>query len=184
MFTINNGAIIPNPETLTIYPYSVIHSRDTTSHKEESQQAWRYIEYFCSPKKTNPFYGYSRTSNRSEKIIENIKETFPQFELDDLIIKGVAQYDEFWNNASPKKSFYESALIAAKKLEGFYLTFDLEATNLRTGAPIYKPKEITTALIDTQGVLKNLDALAAQVNEEIYDAAKSKANRTVNHFER
>jgi hypothetical protein len=185
MFTIENGVVRANPETLAIYPYSEIWKRDTSAHKERANSDFKFIEFFCSPKRGNPFFGYPRGRIRADKIIANIRETYTQFDANDpLLFKAVELYDEFWNNASPELSYYQSTLVAAKKVEEFFRDFDMGATNARTGAPIYKPKEITSALVDTQNVLKSLAAIKEQVYQEIYDSAKSKGNRQVNTFER
>lgn len=184
MFTHENGIVRANPETLAIWPYSLIYSRDKTSHKDESTQAWKFIEFYCSPKSTNPFFGYPKGEIRKDKLVENIQHTHPEFEVDELITNGVIQYEEFWLNASPTLSYYNSNLYAAKQLEIFFNNLDMTLVNVRTGAPIYKPKEITTALSDAKSVLANLKSMKDQVDQEIYDTNKSKANRQINPFER
>lgn len=185
MFTIENGIVRPNEETLAIYPFSEMWRRDSSTHKERVNAEFKFIEFYCSPKKTNPFFGYPRGKIRKDKITENIKETIPDFNPEDnLIFTAIKQYDEFWENASPKLSYYKSNIKAAKNLEEFFNELDMTKTNPRTGLPIYKPKEITSALGDAQVVLKNLASIEEQVYQEIYDSAKSKANRKVNPFER
>lgn len=184
MFTIENGTVRANPETLCIHPYSLIWSRDDSSHKERANSEFKFIEFYCSPKKTNPFFGYTKGELRSQKLSENIRKTYPEFHIDTLILEGVEQYEEFWINASPSLAYYESNLIAAKQLEVFFNNLDLSKTNAKTGAPIYKPKEITSALADAKTVLVSLNSMREQVYQEIYDASKSKANRPVNPFER
>lgn len=186
MFTINNGIVIPNPETLGIWPFSEIYNRDHTSHKDRANLDWKFIEYYCSPKDSNPFSGYPKGVIRRDKIVENIRKTVPEYsvESDNLIIEAIDQYMEFWHKASPSLSYYESNLFAMSKLEDFFNNLDMTATNIKTGAPIYKPKEITSAIADAKTILTNLKAIKEQVYQEVYDSTKSKGNRQVNHFER
>jgi len=183
MFYWDNGIVKPNPETLGVYPFSVMWNRDTSHGKDIAHLEFKFVECFCSPRKTNEFFGYDRNTNRGEKILENIRKTHPDFTPDDLIREGVEQYDEFWHNASPQLSYYESTLIAAKQIESFFRRLDMTEVNVRTGAPIYKPKEITAALADTKTVLASLSAIREQVYQEIYDSTKSKGNREINYFE-
>lgn len=183
MFVFNNGIVKPEAETLGTFPFSVMWERDDSPNKDQAHLEFKFIYFFCSPKKSNPFYGYDRIKNRGDKILENIVKQYPNFRLGTLIRDGIEQYDEFWNNASPKLSYYNSAKAAVKKLEDFLNTFDMTATNLRTGAPIYKPKDITSALTDTGNVVKSLATLEETVYQEIYESSKSKGNREINYFE-
>jgi len=54
--------------------------------------------------------------------------------------------------------------------------------NLRTGAPIFKPKDITSALNDTSRVLENLNTLREKVDNEVFEEVKKKGQKIVSPF--
>lgn len=185
MFNIVNGNVIPNPETLAIWPFSQINDRDPTPHKERASQDWKFIEFYCSPKKTNPFGGYPSGIVRRDKIVANIRKIEPDYniETDELILAAIDQYMEFWNSASPSLAYYNSNLKALKQMENFFNNLDMEKINIKTGMPMYKPKEITSAIADAKTTLTALNSIKDQVDQELYDTTKTKSNRTINHFE-
>jgi hypothetical protein len=49
--------------------------------------------------------------------------------------------------------------------------------------PMYKPREITSALRDTYEVMKTLNALEEKVNEQLFESMKTVGNKEINHFE-
>jgi hypothetical protein len=57
------------------------------------------------------------------------------------------------------------------------------AERTKAGSMLIKPKEITSALRDTEEVLKNLENLEKRVHEEM-KKAKTISNREIGHFER
>lgn len=212
---LENGIIKPTKECLMIQPYQTIWERDRSEHKVLAMAEIAFIELMASPKKTNPFYGYSNklptpqeapaapidedqqllventdesvvvfTSPRALKIMQNKFQQWPTWRPDRLIWQGIKQYQEFYYNASPYLSYYESNLVAANKVRDHYLTFDMNKMNLKTGMPIYKAKDITDGIKNANGVLTELMAMREKVDEEIFQNAKSRKNRSINHFER
>jgi hypothetical protein len=75
-----------------------------------------------------------------------------------------------------------AAKSAAEKMQLFFTTFSMADVNLRTGAPIYKPKDITAALNDTSRVLENLNTLREKVDNEIFEEIKKKGQKIVSPF--
>ena len=43
-----------------------------------------------------------------------------------------------------------AAKKAAEKMQQFFLNFDMNRVNIKTGMPIYKPKDITSAVADAE----------------------------------
>lgn len=180
LFTIQNSVVKPQVETLLISPFKEIWERDVSPHKDIAIKEFSYIEFMCSPKKSNPFSGYDITV-RENKIVANIFKT--QYVPDSLVLQAIEQYNEFFNNASPALSFLRGAQEAARKLKEFLKEVNPNARNDK-GMPVYKPKEISSALMDTFSVVKTLDALQDKVEQEIYETTRNKANREINHFEK
>lgn len=186
MFTITNGIVIPNPETLAIWPFSQIYNRDQTSHKDRANLDWKFIEFYCSPKRTNVFGGYPSGIIRRDKIVENLRKTDPLYEVenDTLILEAIDQYMEFWNNASPSLSYYLANVSAVEKVKQSLLDLDMDERNPRTGAKVHTFKSVTDGIKNCDDVLTKLNSTRDRVEQELYDITKSKGNRSINHFER
>lgn len=181
LFILENNIAKPNLETLLIEPFKTIWERDTDEHKSQAIKEFTFIEFFCSPKKSNPFAGYSEDV-RDEKIIEVIFKNTPNWKPDEEVQEAVELYKQFFFNSSPTLNFLNAAKEGAKKLQDFFLNFDLNEKT-KAGTPVYKPKEISTALSDSFNVMKTLNSLDEKVQQEIYEAVKTKGNRDVNPFE-
>jgi hypothetical protein len=85
--------------------------------------------------------------------------------------------------ASPTIQYYLAAKSGAEKMMNWLNTFDMATINTRTGMPMYKPREITSALRDTYEVMKTLNALEEKVNEQLFESMKTVGNKEINHFE-
>jgi len=180
LFIVENQRAKPSTEALMLYPFKDIWERDDSSDKGIAIKELSYIEFMCSPKKTNPFFGYSE-EDRHTKIVEFLFNL--GYTPDGLVQEGMRVYKDFFYNASPSLSFLESAREGAEKLKKFFSDFDLNEKNDK-GVLLYKPKDITTALMDTFNILRTLNSLEEKVYEEIYESTKSKGNREINPFER
>ncbi len=181
IFEIKNSTAQPTMEILLITPFKEIWDRDLHTHKGMAIKEFTYIEFMCSPKKTNPFWGYIELKERSDKIIERI---FPnkEWQPDNLIAEAINIYREFLKKASPSLNYLDSAMQGIIKVQDFFKTVDLNKTNSK-GALLYKPRDITTALSDTEKVIKNLDNLREKVVQELLDAGKTMNNRKISEFE-
>lgn len=188
LFNVINQVVMPTTEILLIYPFKDIWERDYSEHKFYAIKEFTFIEFMCSPKKTNPFIGYSNVEERAKKIISNIynkelvHETVTKWQPDDLVIEGMKLYREFLLDASPSLTFLESAENACEKLKQFFNTVNLNQTNVK-GALLYKPRDVTSALKDTESVVKQIFALREKVEQELFETSKTLKNRTINPYE-
>lgn len=180
----------PTTEVLLIYPFKQIWERDETWKNSLAVKEFTYIEFMVSPKKTNPFYGYASQDERSKKIIQNLFEKDPQFNTtnnqwqpDILVNEAIEVYRTFLSEASVSLSFLESAKKAQQALQDFFNNVDLDARS-PTGALLYKPKDITNALADTEKVIKTLNNLGEKVEQELLESTRTRNSREIGHFER
>lgn len=185
MFNIVNGNVIPHPETLAIWPFSQINDRDPTPHKERASQDWKFIEFYCSPKKTNPFGGYPSGIVRRDKIVENIRKIEPDYNIDtdELVLAAIDQYMEFWKNASPSLAYYLANISAVEKVKQSLLDLDMDERNPKTGAKVHTFKSVTDGIKNCDDVLIKLNSTKERVEQELYDITKTKSNRQINYFE-
>lgn len=179
LFTVENGVVKPNTETLLIEPFKTIWKRDKSENKSLATKEFTYIEFMSSKKKTNPYAGYD-DEVRHTKLMENMPK---DWKMDKEVEKGLIKIKDFQVEASPTYQYYISALIGAEKLRGFFLTFDMEEKNEKSGMPVYKPSDITRALNDTDKVLQNLNSMKEKVEQELFEQTKTKGNKTINPFE-
>ena len=192
LFIVENNIVKPNPETLLIQPFNLIWDQDESERKDWAMQQFMFIEFMMSMKKSNPFNGYTDNDERLHYVLlhhrrltkdSSTGEPNNPFDIP-LVISAMEVYKEFQDKAVPSAKYYNSAVAAADKLSQFFLDFDMNDTNERTGNPLYKPADITRALKETSEILKTLGSLREKVEQEIFESGKGKAGREINVFER
>ena len=180
LFKVEKKMVQPNVETLLISPFKEIWERDTTKDKRYALEDMAYIEFITSVKKSNPYSGY-HSAKKKEKVKADII-TRSNWVEDDLIKLGIKTLETMQRESSFSYNYYMSARAAAEKLQDFFNDFDMGAVNMKTGAPIYKPKDITSSITDTSRVLQNLNELEEKVDNEIYETTKNKGQKIVSMF--
>jgi len=176
LFQVEKKRVMANTETLLIPPFKQIWERDESNDKSDALEDFAFIEFMVSVRRTNPYSGYPKDKRR-EKIKEDII-TRENWEEDELIKEGMKALDRMQREGSPTYNYYKSALLGAQKLQDFFEDFDLiNDINPKNGNPLYKPRDITSALNDTAKILQNLEQLREKVDNEIYDTTKTKGGR-------
>lgn len=179
LFHVSGKIVAPTVEVLLISPFKEIWERDESTVKELAILEFSYMEFMTSQKKTNPFKGYSEGKRRSKLLNDVMPKNWV---ADDLIKQGITKIMEFQNEASITLSFFESAKNAADKLKDFFDTFDMNAINPKTLAPLYKPKEISSAINDSAATIRTLATLRQKVEEEIYEEVKVRGKKEIGIF--
>lgn len=179
LFTVENGVVKPNLETLLVSPFKDIWERDTSKFKTQAIKEFTFIEFMVSKKKTNPYAGYSDI-NRLNKLKDLYfdKEWSP----DSLVEQAMAKLVEFQTEGSPTYSYYIDVLAAAEKVKSFLRTVNLDERNSR-GLPIHKVSDLTKSMKDTDQVLQNLHSIKEKVEQELFDQTRTKSNKQINPFE-
>ena len=181
LFTVESKVVSPSTETLLIFPFREIWERDDSKDKRYAIEDFSYIEFMASIQKSNPYSGYPE-NQRPEKIIKDIITRAEWDQEDPLLLAGIVKLKEFQAEASVTYNYYMAAKSAAEKMQQFFINFSMSDVNLRTGAPIFKPKDITSALNDTSRVLENLNTLREKVDNEIFEEVKKKGQKIVSPF--
>ena len=177
LFKVDKKIVSPNVETLLIPPFKEIWERDTTPTKDFAIEDFAFIEFNSSVKKSNPYSGYPE-SVRKSKIKADII-TREDWVEDELIIEGIKKLQAMQREASPSYNYYMATKNAAEKMQDFFNDFDMGEVNIKTGAPVYKPKDITSALNDTARVLQSFNELRDKVDNEVYEATKNKGEKSI-----
>lgn len=180
LFVVQNGKAMPSVHALIIEPFKSIWNNDPDPAKGEAIRAFSFIELCCSPKKSNPYWGYDEDV-RYQVLKEELYGD-RAYQLPGLVIDGITKYENLLNNSSPSYSILRSALSAAEQLKAYLNNIDLGART-NSGAAVYKPKDVTTALKDLPDVAKNVELLRTRVQKEMLEEAKTRNNREVGYFE-
>lgn len=180
LFTVEGKVVKPHDETLLISPFKEIWERDKSKNKVDALEDFTYIEFMVSMLKTNPYRGYSDKIRKDVLLKDIIKRE--NWKEDSLIKEGMIKLKEFQTQGSITYSLYLSAIKAKNKLESFFDEFDMSERNFKTGLPVYKPKEITSALLDVDKVTSSLVTLQKKVEEELFEEKKIRGQKEISPF--
>lgn len=181
LFTVAEKTVFPNAETLLISPFKDIWDRDKSKEKYHALEEFAYIEFMSSMKKSNPYRQYKERM-KEVKVREAVITDRKQWVADELVLAGIAKIKQFHKEASTTYQYYMAAKKAAEKMQDFFMEVDINAVNEKTLNPIYKPRDITSALNDTEKVLSNLKSLENKVEEELYEETKNRSNKEISFF--
>lgn len=170
----------PTADALMVEPFASIWARDESPGKRQALRELAYIEFMVSMARTNPFRQFPE-EGRAEEVSRAVMGK-PGYEPDGLVRDGMDRYRSLLQDGSTTYSYYQAAKVAAEKMQEFFRSVDLNAINPKTLSPMYKPKDLTAALNDTEKVLANLKALERKVEEEFYETVRTKAQKRVPVF--
>lgn len=181
LFELTNNRAFPSIHALMIEPYKTIWEEDETEGKQKSIKWFTYIELLCSPKKSNPFYGYAEEM-RSEKVkIEVFNDKDYPIESD--LLMATLAYKEHLSFSSPSYELAVAAEVAANKLKMFLTSLN-PTDKMPSGALLLKPKDITQALQEIPDTIKSMVEMRAKVHEELLESAKTRNDRKIGAYER
>lgn len=181
LFKIEHKKVFPNPETLLITPFSEIWKRDKSKEKEIALKEFAFIEFNTSMLRSNPYREYP-DDRKQDIIIEDVFGHKTKWKPDKLVEHGIRKIEEWQEEASVTYRYWLANKVAAEKMIDFFNNFDISTVNPKTLNPIYKPKDITSAIGDAQRTLTTLDTLKSKVEEEIYENAKTKGGKEISPF--
>lgn len=180
LFQVHNNRAVPNTETILIEPFKTIWERDTSKDKALALKELSICEFMASEKASNPFRGYA-PDDKLPAILKQIPME-PDWELDLKCKLAIKVINDLQKEASSSFSYLKTARRAAEELKNFFLTFDMNERNERNGAPIFKPKDITTALKDTDDIVTNMMKLEKKVHEEIIEMVRTRGGNIISEF--
>lgn len=180
LFEVNGKAVFPNAETLLIYPFKDIWERDLTTDKVNAIQEFAYIEFMTSMLKSNPYREYPE--DKKEEVIKKDIITQLDWKPDELIVAGMEYIIEKQKEGSITYTYWLSNKAAIEKMINFFNNFDIDERNPKTFMPIYKPKDITSAVADAEKTLTTLNALKNKVEEELYESNKTRSGKVISVF--
>lgn len=180
LFEINGKAVFPKEETLLINPFKEIWARDSNSEKETAINEFAYIEFMTSMLKTNPYREYPEEKKHEILMKEVIINS--DWKPDELVHKGMDYIITKQKEGSISYNYWMANKKAIEKMIDFFNNFDIEEKNIKSGMPVYKPKDITSAVSDAEKTLTTLNVLKTKVDEEVYESSRSRADKVVSPF--
>lgn len=179
LFVVQNKKAMPSVHALIIEPFKSIWHQDPDPAKGDAIRFFTFIELACSPKKSNPYFGYDK-DKRYLKLKEELfgDETYL---LPDLVMDALIKYEDLVDNSSPAYSILTSALAAADQLKNYLTNINL-ASRTNSGAAVYKPKDVTAVLKELPHLAKNIEELRTKIEQEV-EESKTRSNRQIGHFE-
>lgn len=181
LLELHNNRAFPSVHALLIEPYKTIWETDTSEGKEKSIRWFSYIELLCSPKKSNPFYGYAE-EQRAEKVkMEVFRDK--DYPIESELLMATIAYKEHLSFSSPSYELAVAAELAANKLKHFLTNFD---PNERTpnGTMVLKPKDMTLALQEIPETIRSMAEMRAKVHEELLESTRTRNDRKIGTYER
>lgn len=179
LFKIENSRVYPEPEILLIDPFKEIWARDESTNKFMALNEFSYIEFMTSMLKSNPYRQYPE--DRKHDVIKEGLGLPNKWKPDFLVKDGLNYMKKIQQEGSSTYRYYLASKVAVEKLESTFINLDMNELTDK-GAFRYKPKDITTALNDTEKILSSLKALEKKVNEEIYEDTKTKSTVKLSVF--
>lgn len=178
---IEGGIVKPTPEILQISVFKEIWDRDKSLKKEQALVEFTYIKFMLYPiAEKNPFYDYP-IEIRSNKIIESLSSSIDP--NDELIISGLAQYEEQIEKMSISKKYLDAVMEGAEKMIMFLKSVNFNERDNK-GSAVYKPSDVDRVLKSCTETLKSIQGMKKMVREEMYESIKTRSNRTVNRYEK
>ncbi len=180
LFEINGKAVFPKAETLLIHPFKDIWERDLSKDKENAIQEFAYIEFMTSMLKSNPYREYP--DEKKDEIVRKDIITQIEWNPDNLVGEGMDYIINLQKDGSITYSYWMANKRAIETMIDFFNKFDIDERNLKSGMPIYKPKDITSAVADAEKTLTTLNTLKVKVDEEVYESSRSRADKVISPF--
>jgi hypothetical protein len=183
LFTLENNIVIPSTHALLTEPFKTIWEQDNSRQHVEAIKIFTYIEFVCSPKKSNPFFDI----HEADRARDVRKEVWgdPDYKPDNylIIMEGVYKYNELLKIVSPSMRLYLAAIKALNEVTSFLNTVNLKERTVAGGAVI-KPADITRAFKELPDMKKTVETLRTSVHQELEEASKTRGSREVGDYER
>lgn len=181
LWEIVNGQLIVSEHALMIEPFKTIWSSDPDIKHSNALKVFMYVELVCSPKKSNPYFGY----NEEDRVPKVKREVFrdENYQTTTFMMQGVMKYKELLEHSSPTYSMLMSTLAANEKLNTYLNEFDFDERN-KSGMMIIKPSDITKALKEIPDIAKGIILMIEKIKHELVEDSKTRSNREIGQYER
>lgn len=182
LFEIVNGRVFPSVHALRLEPFKGIWEQDRSPMHEEALKVFDYIEFMCSPKKSNIYHGYTDPDIRATKVKERVFKD-PNYPTTTDMMLGCMEYIEILKQESVSYDSYQAGMETAFKLKKWLTDFDLNEKT-PNGALLLKPRDVNAALKEVANNIKSLEEARKQVVFELNESSRKRAGREPGYFEK
>lgn len=155
----NENRLVILPEALSISQIATVWDRDSSRTKSMAIKELSFVVFYADYKSSYVDYNdVDKTAVLKEDL------DLPKFWKPDTIVYAcIDKYRELQLTFSMR--FLEAAKKAGHELMDFLGSMSLKERD-KSGKPLYKPKDITTALSESSKVLESIDRWSKKVMEE------------------
>ena len=160
LFDLKERKVTFAPQALLIPEFKVLWDTDETEHKETAIQKLSYVYYLCDYK--SPYV----LSVPPELLRSTVGRDFMKdedYEPDIEVVVAIEKYKEL--QRTPSMGLLEAATITIHKLSSYLRSVDLSERD-KSGKPLYKPSDVTSALKSIGGVVESISKVQDQIEKE------------------
>ena len=176
LFTLERNQIQVNPATLLIHEFNVIWEADKTKDKSTALKELAYIYYTSDYKSTYLSYP---PEERDEVIIEDLFKN-QKWTINKAVQEGIKKYEVL--QQVPSIRLLNATKRALEEIIHFFNTIDLSHVD-KQGKPVYKPKDLTSAMGDSAKMIESMEYLNNKVRKELQDSTKARGGEEAGLFE-
>ena len=171
LFELENNYPSIMPEVLVIPEFKKIWDRDKTKTKDKAKTELAYIYFMMDTR--SPYLAYSEEEMESQICKDLFKAD--KYKPDQELVVAMSKFQEL--SDTPTTLLLKAARNGIAEVRKFLSSVDLTERN-RMGMPIYKPKDITTALADLDKAVDNLQKIEDRVNKDDFGGGQNRGGVT------
>ncbi len=162
LFEIQGAKVVPLGATLLIKEFKSIWDLDKSKDKSLAVQELGYVYYSADYKS---IYQSTAPEEREQQIIEDIFGPKSKWTPSKEVLRACEKYRQI--QVVPTMRLLNSGLEALEQLIVFLRRKDTLSITDKSGKPIYKPKDLTSALSETAKVADSMEKLNEKVMREL-----------------
>jgi hypothetical protein len=180
LFEVIDGHVFPSTHALMLQPFKRIWENDSSEGKEWAMKVFTYVEFMCSRKKSNPFYGLPE-DERAKAVKRRVFGSEDEDTDMDMML-ACMEYKELLMGSTPSYELVETAIAGAQRLQKFLKNYDFDERTPH-GAMVLKPADVQKALNTVPDTIKKLEEARDKIDSEIGNGEKMRNDREVGAFE-
>ena len=162
LFELKDNKLIFAPQALAINCFKALWDKDKSKHKEVATAELTALYFFCDYK--SDFSNILDDTTKLKEITSIITDLGKDWKPDLDWNSAVEYYRKL--QETPKLKLIGSAKNALAKIEKFFNTIDLHATD-KSGKPKYNAKQLLETINQVPKAMESMDKLEEQAKKEI-----------------
>lgn len=177
IFTLKDGRVQVDPESLTIPEFREIYERDESKDKEVAFSELCYVYHMTDYKS---IYNNYNDTEKTTKILNDYFKT-SKWSPDQVVIEAVCKYRDL--QETPTMKLLKAARRAINKLIDHYNNVDLTLLNSK-GDLINKERDLSFSIGNIGKIAESLDKVEEKIKKEMLKDSKVRGQVEVSEYER